>query len=393
MPLTELGFSRRTFAEILAAKEQKARELFGDDIDTSELTPLGKLLRINAYDQAITEEEAENIYYSIFPSTATGQSLDRLCWLVGITRNPATAAEYTVKVTGTAGATVPVGFIVGTDSELTYYNVEEKTIGENGTVNITVVCSQSGEIGNVSPADISKIVNPVVNISSVVGTEQTEVGEEVESDYSLRRRFEDAKEGMGSCNEIAIKAALMRVPTVTSVSITVNDTDSTDTGGRPPRSFECYISGGDDYHAQIAETIFDKKPIAIKTYGTVSQTITDDGGYTHTIKFSHTADIDVYVRIAIKTTTGFSDETGKEKIRDNIRSYINGVGVGKPVVLSQMYGLILDVDGVQDVTSIELSTNGTTWSSSNITVQSYQNCVFKQLSVKQNSGSSYEVVT
>lgn len=392
MPLTELGFSKRTFAEILAAKEQKARELFGEDIDTSELTPLGKFLRINAYDQAITEEEAENIYYSIFPSTATGQSLDRLCWLVGITRNPATAAEYIVKVTGVAGTTVPVGFYVGTDSELTYYNVEEKTIGESGTVDITVSCSQAGEIGNVSPADICKIINPVANISSVVGTEQTEVGEESENDYSLRRRYEDAKEGMGSCNEIAIKSALMRVPTVSSVSIAINDTDSTDVSGRPPRSFECYISGGDDYHAQIAETIFDKKPIAIKTYGDVSQTITDDSGYAHTIKFSHTTDIDVYVRIEIKTTTDFSDDTGKKDVRDNIRNYINGVGVGKPVVLSQLYGLIHEVDGVQEVTSIQLSKNGTSWSAANVTVQSYQNCVFKQLSIKQNSGS-YEVVT
>lgn len=392
MALTELGFKRRTFAEILAAKEQKARELFGEDIDTSELTPLGKFLRINAYDQAITEEEAENIYYSIFPSTATGQSLDRLCWLVGITRNQATPAEYTVKVTGTEGTEVPVGFLVGTDSDLTYFNDEAKTIGSDGTVNITVLCTESGEIGNVTPTDINTIVNPVANISSVVGVEQTEVGAESESDYSLRARFEEAKEGMGSCNEIAIKSALMRVPTVSSVSIAINDTDETDSGNRPPRSFECYISGGEDYHAQIAETIFDKKPIAIKTYGTVSQTVTDDGGYTHTIKFSHTTDIDVYLKIAIKTTTSFSDDTGKEDIRNNIRNYVNSVGVGKPVILSQLYGLIHEVNGVQEVTAISQSTNGTTWSASNISVESYQNCVFKQLSLKLNSGD-YEVVT
>lgn len=392
MALTELGFKRRTFAEILAAKEQKARELFGEDIDTSELTPLGKFLRINAYDQAITEEEAENIYYSIFPSTATGQSLDRLCWLVGITRNQATPSEYTVKVTGTAGTEVPVGFLVGTDSDLTYFNDEAKTIGEDGTVNISVLCTESGEIGNVTPTDICTIVNPVANISSVIGVEQTEVGEESESDYSLRSRFEEAKEGMGSCNEIAIKSALMRVPTVSSVSIAINDTDETDSNNRPPRSFECYISGGEDYHAQIAETIFDKKPIAIKTCGDISQTVTDDGGYTHTIQFSHTTDIDVYLKIAINTTTSFSDDTGKEDIRDNIRNYVNSVGVGKPVILSQLYGLIHEVNGVQEVTGISKSTDGSTWSETNISVESYQNCVFKQLSLKLNSGD-YEVVT
>lgn len=63
MPLTELGFKRRTYDEILQSKIEKARELFGEDIDTSELTPFGKFIRINAYDQALTEEEAEIIYF------------------------------------------------------------------------------------------------------------------------------------------------------------------------------------------------------------------------------------------------------------------------------------------------------------------------------------------
>ena len=391
--LDEYGFTRRTFAEILAEKERKARELFGEDIDTSELTPLGKFLRINAYDQALTEEEAENIYYSIFPSTATGQSLDRLCWTVGLTRNQATAAEYTVKVTGTAGTTVPVSFLVGTDSELTYYNVEEKTIGESGTVDITVSCSESGEIGNVSAADICKIVNPVTNISAVEGTAQTVVGTEAESDYSLYSRFEEAKEGLGSCNEIAIKSALMRVPTVTSVGIAVNDTDETDSDSRPPRSFECYINGGEDYHQQIAETIFDKKPIGIKTHGDVSQTITDDGGYSHTIKFSHTETVSVYIRITITTSSAFSGDAAKQEIKNNLRDHINGLGVGESTVISTLYNDICYVDGVTDVTEIKLGTNGQTYLAKNITATAYQNCVYAGLKISTDGGSNYVEVT
>lgn len=389
--LTELGFTRRTYDEILTEKIQKARELFGEDIDTSELTPLGKFLRINAYDQALTEEEAENIYYSIFPQTATGQSLDRLCWTIGLTRNPATVAEYTVRVSGTAGAVIPVGFLVSTESEITYYSVSEKVINANGYADITVSCTQSGEIGNVSPSDIVKIVNPVVNVSGVIGTDQIEVGEEVESDYSLQKRFESAKEGRGSCNEIAIKSALMIVPTVSSVSIAVNDTDETDADGRPPRSFECYITGGKDYHEQIAQTIFDKKPLGIKTHGAIAQDILDEGGYPHTIFFSHTADIAVYVRIAITTTPEFAGTVAKQEIRNNIRTYINNVGVGNPVILSALYGLIHNVSGVKEVTEVLLSTDNTTWNASNVVVTAHQNCVFEQLEVDQNSGG-YEVV-
>ena len=393
MPLDSMGFKRRTFDEILTAKIQKAKELFGEDIDTSELTPLGKFLRINAYDQSLTEEEAENIYYSIFPSTAIGQSLDRLCWTVGITRNPATPSEYTVTVFGEPDTVVPVGFLVSTESELTFYNTSEQIISAEGTVDIIVSCNESGEIGNIEAEEIVKIVNPVASITNVVGIKQVEVGEEVESDYALRRRYELAKEGLGSCNEPAIRAAIMRVPTVESVSIAKNETDETDEYGRPARSFECYVAGGEDYEDQIAEMIFEKKPIGIKTYGAITRKVTDEGGYEHDISFSHTADIPISIRITVNTTTEYTRETGNREIRDNLREIINNLSVGKSVILSSLYAPIHSVDGVTEVTEIKLSTNETTWLSKNISIDSYQKAVYNGLWIKLNGASDYEVVT
>lgn len=98
MGLTEKGYQRRNYAEILEAKIQRAKELLGEDIDTSDQSVLGKYLRINAYDQAIAEEEIEKVYYARFPNTASGQSLDRLLIFAGISRNPALSAVYSVRV-------------------------------------------------------------------------------------------------------------------------------------------------------------------------------------------------------------------------------------------------------------------------------------------------------
>lgn len=392
MALTEKGFSRRTFDDILSDKITKAKELFGEDIDTSENTPFGKFLRINAYDQALTEEEAENIYYSIFPSTATGQNLDRLCWIVGISRNPAVAAEYTINVSGTAGTEFPVGTMVSTDSELTFYCVETKTVGADGTVQATVACTQAGEIGNIVATDIVKMVNPVANITGVVGVSQTVTGSEVEDDYDLRSRYDIAKEGLGSCNEPSIRAALMNIPTVESVGIIVNETNETDSAGRPARSFQCYVAGGANYEQQIAEAIFANKPIGILTHGAVSKTVTDEGGYTHTVKFSHTEKITVYVRISITTEPKFAGDTGKQSIKENMREYIDGLGVGKTLILTSLYGLIHDVEGVVDISEIKLSTDQTTWLARNITAESYQNCVFGGLRIKLNDATDYEVI-
>ena len=390
MPLTDKGFERRTYDEILSAKIEKARELFGDDIDTSELTPLGKFIRINAYDQALTEEEAEDIYYSMFPTTSTGQSLDRLCWQVGISRNAATAAEYAVRVEGEVGTVVPVGFLVATESEMTFYSTSEQVIGEDGTAVISVSCTQTGQIGNIYPSDINKIVNPVADIKSVIGIERTEDG--VESDFALRKRHEQARDGLGSCNVTAIKSALMRVPTVESVGILENDTDEIDSEGRPPRSFECYIAGGDDYGLQIAETIFEKKPIGILTVGDITVTVTDDGGFEHDISFSHTEDVKIYVRISIETNVEFEGDNAKQEIKENIREHINSLGIGNPAIFSALFGHIHAVKGVTDVTEIKLSENETTWLSKNIYVSAYQNCVFGGLRIKMNDNDEYEVI-
>lgn len=391
--VSDVGFKRRTYDEILSAKIQKAKELFGEDIDTTELTPLGKFIRINAYDQSLTEEEAEYIYYSIFPTTATGQSLDRLCWRVGIARNPPTPAKYTVTVTGEEGAVVPVGFLVGTESELTYYNTSETVIGNSGTVDIVVACTSTGEIGNIAATDIMKIINPVANITSVQGVEQYEVGDEEESDYSLRLRYAAAREGLGSCNEVSIKSAIMRVPTVESVGIAKNETDVKDDAGRPPRSFECYVAGGTDYDKQIAEAIFTKKPIGIKTYGDITETVTDEGGYTHEISFSHTTNINVYVRITINTTFEYSPEEAEQEIRNNIRDKINSLAVGESVIISTLYAPIHAVKGVSEVTEIKLSTNEQTWLAKNSEIGTYQKAIFGGLRIRLNDSDEYEVIT
>ena len=389
MALTETGFSRRTYDEILADKIAKAKELFGEDIETSELTPLGKYIRINAYDQALTEEEAEKIYYSIFPNTATGISLDRLCPFAGISRNPATAAKYVVELVGTAGATIGAGFLVGTESGINYEIIGSAIVNENGTVEIeegnvfigdngtalaAVECvgngvanewDGSGELGNVLVEEICKIVNPSADVANVVGVQIISKGDEVESDYSLRKRFAIARDGLGSGTAASIIAAIMRVSTVESVGIITNE----DT-----HSFECFVAGGEDYHKEIAEAIFNKKPIGIKTTGQVSYDVEDVSGGTYTVYFSHTGEIKVYVKVAIKTSNIYEGFDGEAEIQNNIMTYIDGLEIGSSVVLSALYGEIHKVAGVTEVTSLLLSTDGSTWETTNIDPQRYEKC-------------------
>lgn len=355
--LTENGYTRRTYDDILADKIQRAKELFGEDIDTSDLTPLGKYIRINAYDQAIAEEEIEAVYYARFPNTASGTSLDRLCPFVGISRNPAEAACYTVKFTGEPGATVPAGFLVGTEAGLTYATIEEAKMADDGTCEAAVKCTIAGAIGNVNTSAIATITNPDVNISAAECVEQTVIGKDEESDAELRERFHATVQGAGSCNEDSIRAALLRVPTVQFAAVIVNSENTEDTEGRPPHSFECYVFGGEGYENEIAEAIFSKKPIGIKTTGDKAVTITDVSGNPQTVHYSNTQTITVAVAVTIVTGNTFPAD-GLEQIKKNLSAYINNLGVGEKLVKNALYGPIYAVQGVEEVTSITLYENG-----------------------------------
>ena len=67
MVLTDKGFQRPTYDDPLTRQENRAKTLFGEDIDTSSQSILGKYIRLNVEDAAECYELLEEIYYAIFP--------------------------------------------------------------------------------------------------------------------------------------------------------------------------------------------------------------------------------------------------------------------------------------------------------------------------------------
>lgn len=382
MGLTDKGYIRSTYDDILKDTIQFAKELFGEDIDTSDQGWFGKILCIIAYNRAITEENNEAVYFARNPATASGHSLDNLLWMGGITRNPATAAAYSVIAYGTAGYTIPVGFLVGTDTDIMFWTTQEYTIGADGSVLMEVSCTETGSVGNVSAPTINRIINPDANVTVVEGTECLMAGADMESDVDLRQRLTAAIAGAGSCNEAAIRAALLRVPTVQYAAVISNNSDTTDAEGRPAHSFECYVLGGDDYEQEIAEAIFAKRPIGIQTHGDKTVTITDVSGLPRTVSFSAVPTVNITIRARIRTSSAFPAD-GIAQIQAAVAAYINALGIGNSLILSTLYGRIYGVVGVQEVTTLESSTDGGgSYSAASITVPAHGVAVCSAVNVE-----------
>lgn len=367
MPLTENGFNALTFDEILANESAQARLLFGDDIDTSDQSVFGKFLRLYCLDAANNQELAEQVYLSAYPNTASGVNLDRLLPFAGITRNPATYAQHTIVVTGTPGAVVGLGFLVASGG-VVFHTVDSYTIGSNGTVSVTVECNESGAIGNVPVGSINQIVNPVTDITSIQHTAITQVAVDQESDYELRLRFAQAFATSGSGTVDAIRAAILRVSGVDSVLIEENDTNSTSSTSVPAHSIGCWVHApiSSATSNAIAQAIFDTKPVGIGTYGSSSISITDTGGQVHVIQFSYATQKVIYVKATVTTNGNFSSDSIAQ-IQQNIVDKLSAYGMGQDVTVTSLYGAIY-IDGVTDVPSLTISTDGQTYSTDTIQI-------------------------
>lgn len=359
--ITALGLERPTYDDILQAQIQRCKKQFGEDIDTSEISVLGKIIRTIVYDLAQAYEELESIYYARFPNTSSGINLDRLCPYAGITRNPAVAATRKVEIHGTANALIKMGFLFSadeTETEITYYTVEDITLDNKGKGTVNVTCTELGTIGNVELGTITKITNPSVDVDSVTDIEVIAIGEAAESDYKLRKRWLQAIGGGGSGTAASIRSEIYRIQNVESVTVIENDSDYTDAQGRPPHSFEAYVFAPLVGDTEIAKAIFKKKPIGIKSYGNIAAVFLDDYDIEQTVNFTRSTEIEICVNIEIRVNNDFEGIVGKEKIAERISDYVMNLGNGEDVYRTKFYSFVHSASGVVEVPSITISTDG-----------------------------------
>ena len=357
MVLNELGFQRPSYDEILEEQIARAKTLFGETIDTSELTALGKYIRINVADIDTLYQTLEGVYYARFPNTASGTSLDRLCPFAGITRNVATFAKHTIKIVGEPHTTIEAGFEVATkDMDIIFHTVDDKKLNENGEASATVECNEAGTVGNVSVGSISEILNPSANVESVTHTSVVSLGKDRETDTDLRKRFNLALSGAGNNSNDAIRGAVMRVESVEDCKIVENTTSNT-VGNCSPYSFECVVKYDNSTSNKqlIGEAILSKKPVGVSTSGTSSATVKDNAGKTHYIKFTPAETIYVDVYYVIQIDDEFEAD-GEQQIAERVTNYINSLKIGEKLYSYKLYSCI-SITGVVNVSGLDIRCN------------------------------------
>ena len=355
--LTNTGFKPKRYADILPEKERRARELFGNDANLSDSSPLGMLVRLNAWDEAAVWQQMEEVYLSAYVSSAEGVSLDRKCQDIGIMRQLATRATGTIQFSGADGTQIFEGFEVQTATGIVFRTTTATTIsGALARADIEAV--DAGVAGNVGAGAISRMVRPQAGVTGVTNPDPTSGGRDTETDAQLRERYVRSVSKPGGASAAAIEAALLDIEGVLDAVVRQNVTLETDPAtGIPPKAIAPIVWGGDA--DEIADTLYTVKPAGIQCWGEDEvHEITDSRGVTHTIGFNRPDIVTVNVAAVLSVDPAAFPPNGSTLVAAAIEGYLSGLALGEDVIYIRLISRIHSVPGIIDIPT--LTANGRT---------------------------------
>lgn len=377
MGLDRNGFKRKNYAELYDDMNIKARELFGDDVNTSERSPLGIFIRLYAYGLSKAWELAEKVYNSGFVTKAEGVQLDNLTPFFNTKRNAEQASLVTLAFTGTPNYTITAGKQYTTENDIYFELTEDVTLSAGGTGSGEAVCMDVGVVGNVPANTITVQAEPDADVLTVTNPAAATGGRDYETDPELLNRLLDssAANGYGTAN--AIRAAVINVPGVRAATVIVNNENAV-VDGNNPKSIHVYALGGDG--AEIAEAIFSKMTAGIEPMGAELHTVYDDSGQPQIIKFDFAAEVPIYVEVDVTTDVAFPVD-GNTRIQDEIVKVIGGTAndgtvyigsqMGDDAIISQLTRKVFEVPGVIDA-QVRIGKTAGTLGTTNIAILANQ---------------------
>lgn len=226
----------------------------------------------------------------------------------------------------------------------------------------------------VNIGKVDTIETPTGGLDSVRNRIEGVLGRDEETDEELRVRRLISLANPAAATRDAIVAAVRGVAGVSDVYLIENIETTVDIDGRPGKSFEVIVNGGDS--DEIAQAIWDVKPAGIETTnrGSAAAVVAyDDDGNPHDVFFSRPAVTALYVQVDY---TLFNEEdfpvSGASYIADAVVAYGNTIGIGKDVIPQRFFGPIFDeVAGIESLV-VRVSLDGITWQTTKLTIDAFE---------------------
>lgn len=369
--ISETGFKRKRLDLLLEELNSEVKSIFGENFNVSPESPDGQINGVISESNANLWELAEEAYNAFNPSAAKGSSLSNLVRLNGISRLPATFSRVQLSLSGNPSTIIPQGSLVSTSDTGDQFQTEvDITLDGAGEAVVFALALETGPISALA-GTITEIETPITGWNSVNNLTDAEEGSEEETDPELRSRRERSTSTASQAMVDSLFANIANIEGVTNTVVLENDTNSVDSNGLPPKSFQVIVLGGDDQ--EIASMIWLKKPAGILSFGTTNVTIQDSQNIDHIVSFSRPTSVEIYVEVTIIPNDEYPS-SGDEDIKQAIVDYANGdlvegrgFSLGEDVIYTRLYTPINSIQG-HEISDLRIGLSSSPTGISNIAI-------------------------
>lgn len=352
------GFVLKPLSEILADKFQRAKEMFGEDIDLGPTSVLRKILDIASIADLELWKAAESLYYSGFIDTASGAALDLLGSELGIERRR-NFRRLTGTLKATSPQTIPAGetIIVGpADSERRFRTLAEVAVSATSTTTIQLeeLVRNGAAVADNTPRRWKRPELQTIVIETIKETPWVKF----ETDASYRRLLIDRPRTIWTLE--AVKSAVAAVDGVRDcrlldpyggIDVSMSRFKIFKFGERPfgtvrpvgePYRFQVWVACADGYvfeedvKPKVEQAIAEVRPIAVLA------------------DVRQANDVRVGLRARVVVRRGQSFEAVRDEIERRVETRVGALGFGGTVRYSDMMCDCREVEGVVDVRYLRL---------------------------------------
>lgn len=304
LAFTADGLTIQTYDEIYAELVAGYQAIYGTDINTDADSPDGQRIGIEAKARLDAQAFALALYNQFDPDLSSGEMLNKIIKLSGITRRAATRSSVDVTITVDRTLTLPDGYAVEDDLGQSWITTAAVPLTD-GAHTVTLVSEDFGAV----EADAGTITEPatiVIGVVSVTNPAAATVGIDEETDADLRIRRNLSLQNPATSTLGGLFSALGNRPGVTGLAVYENDTAVYDaTLDLNAHSIWCVIEGGTV--ADLIETIAKNKTAGAGIKGTIEDTyleslpLESDPTHVivHTMRFDRPTAKDLYVRMDV----------------------------------------------------------------------------------------------
>lgn len=364
MIINSTGVEESSLDDYLGFWTEQLQKVYGSDFVIRKEGVIDNLATAGSTTCILLEDVIAYLVKQMNPYTAEGEFQDALYALVGLTRNYASYTVATRTIQGTAGTVCDAGTVRIQNSatgDIFELNTGV-TVGDDGTVVGSFTAIELGGIELDDSANL-EIVDAPEGIKGVYFTtgNATTVGDDYEDDSEFRARWIATNSAQAASNtQGGLRTALLELVNNVSNNLSIRQNRNRVTYDDLPLHTMAIVIKSGESDETIAQTIFNNLTDGVGLEGSTIVTLQDDEGTDVDISFTRATEVPIYFKVVVALKENVFLSQVERGIQNNIVGNFD-YAMSEKIVANEFYSYVNEVEGVDYVDSIEISTDNETW--------------------------------